>query len=159
MRQIHLKCPYCLKEGYMPLDRVKRFVNLNRVEEPVSLPCGACAAMRASQPGQGHQKGRLWNWFDRLTRYSIIAKIVVAMIPLTTILVAIGFVTDVTHRLAAYHADAVHIVLMILLFCECLFLLGLIANIPYDYSYDVALNPAFKDLEANAWHKREIGQL
>jgi len=154
MRQIHLKCPYCLKEGYMPLDIVKRFVNLKQVKEPVSLPCGACAAMRANQPGQRQRKGGLWNWFDRLTRYSIIGKIVVAMIPVTATVGLIGYKMYIieNHPIAAF-------VIAILLFCESLFLLGLLVSIPYDYSYDVALNPAFKDLEANAWHKREIGQL
>lgn len=81
------------------------------------------------------------------------------MTPVTLALVVIGFVTDVTRRLAAYHTDEVHLILMILFFCEGMFLLGLLVNVPYDYSYDVVLNPAFRDLEVNAWHKREIGQL
>lgn len=154
MRQIHLKCPYCLKEGNVPIDKVKRFVNLNRVEEPVSLPCGACAAMRASQPGQGQERSRLWNWFDRVTRYSIIAKIVVAMIPMTALVGIVGYKMNVieNHPVVAF-------VIMILLFCEGLFTLGLLIDIPYDYSYDVVLNPAFKRWKGNAWHKREIGHL
>ncbi len=160
MRQIHLKCPYCSTEGYIPVDRVRKFVNPDRVKEPVSLPCGPCAAARANQSLPRLPKNhRFWNWFDRVTRYSLVAKIIVAMMPLTLALVLIGFMTSVTQRLGAYHADEVHLVLMILLFCEGLFLLGLLVNIPYDYSYDTVLNPAFKDLEVNAWHKREIGQL
>lgn len=159
MKQVHLKCPYCSKEGYVPLDKVRRFVNHNQVKEPVSLPCGACAAAYTNQSFPIPQRGNhLWNWFDRMTRYSIIAKIVVTMIPVTLALVLIGFVTDLTQTLGAYHADEIHLGLMILVFCQGMFLLGLLVNIPYDYSYDVALNPAFRDLEVNAWHKREINQ-
>jgi hypothetical protein len=159
MRQIHLKCPYCSKEGYVPFDKVRRFINHDQVKEPVSLPCAACAAMHANQPTQRLRKGgRFWNWFDRMTRCCIIAKVVVAMMPMTLALVVIGFMTDVTQRLGAYHADEVHLILMILFFCEDIFLLGLLTNIPYDYSYDVILNPAFEDLKENAWHVEEINQ-
>jgi hypothetical protein len=115
--------------------------------------------MHAKQPAQRLQKeGRFWNWFDRMTRYSIIAKVVVAMMPMTLALVVIGFMTDVTQRFGAYHAGEIHLILMILFFCEGIFLLGLLTNIPYDYSYDVILNPAFEDLKENAWHVEEINQ-
>ena len=104
------------------------------------------------------RRNRLWMWFDRVTRYSLIPKIIVAMTPVTLALVLVGFMTNVTERYGAYHADAVHLILMILLFCEGVFLVGLFLNIPYDYNYDVIANPAFKDLEENAWHEREINQ-
>lgn len=89
-----------------------------------------------------------------MTRYSNIAKIVVAMTPLTLMVGAVGYKTKLieNHPVTAF-------VIAILLFCEGLFLLGLLVNVPWDYSYDIALNPAFRDLEANAWHRREIGQL
>ena len=155
MRQIHLKCPYCSKEGYVPLDMVQRFIHLNQVKEPVSLPCGACAALHANQATQRPLKGRrLWNWFDRLTHRSIIAKVIVAMIPVTATICVVGY----TNHLIENH-PVIAFIIAILLFCEGLFLLGLLVNVPYDYGYDVVLNPAFKDLEVNAWHKREIGQL
>jgi hypothetical protein len=80
------------------------------------------------------------------------------MIPLTLALVLIGFVTDLTQRLGAYHADEIHLGLMILVFCQGMFLLGLLINVPYDYNYDVILNPAFEDLKENAWHVEEINQ-
>jgi len=104
------------------------------------------------------RRNRLWMWFDRVTRYSLIPKIIVAMTPVTLALVLVGFLTKITERYGAYHADAVHLILMILLFCEGVFLIGLFLNIPYDYNYDVVANPAFKDLEENAWHEREIDQ-
>lgn len=154
MRRILLKCPYCSKEGYV-FDRVKRFINLNQVKESVSLPCGACATAYTNQSSPRPRRGnRLWNWFDRMTRYSNIAKIVVAMTPLTLMVGAVGYKTKLieNHPVTAF-------VIAILLFCEGLFLLGLLVNVPWDYSYDIALNPAFRDLEANAWHRREIGQL
>ena len=160
MGQTRLKCPYCAREEHVPLNKVRRFVNHKQLKEPISLPCGACAVAYANQPLQRPQRGlRLWNWFNRVTRYSLIAKVIVAMTPVTLALVLIGFMTDVAHRLGAYHADEVHLILMILLFCEGMFVLGLLVDIPYDYSYDAILNPAFRDLEVNAWHKREINQL
>lgn len=88
-----------------------------------------------------------------MTRYSIIAKIFVAMALVTLIVGAVGYKLHLieNHPVTAF-------IIMILLFCEGIFLLGLLVNIPYDYSYDVVLNPAFRDLEVNAWHKREINQ-
>ncbi len=155
MRQVHLRCPYCLTEGYVSFDSVKRFINHRNVKEPIDLPCDACAGRRLNQPlHRPGSRSRLWRWFDRVTRHSLIAKIIVAMTPVTLMVGVIGYKINLieNHPVTAF-------VIAILLFCEGMFLLGLLVDIPYDYSYDVVLNPAFKDLEANAWHKREIGQL
>ena len=156
MRQIALKCPYCLTEGRVDLDsRMRSLINHNQVKEPVSIPCGACVALYENQLPQRPQRNhRFWNWFDRVTRYSLIPKIVIAMTLVTVVVGAVGYKTKLieNHPVTAF-------IIMILLFCEGIFLLGLLIDIPYDYSYDVVLNPAFKDLEGNAWHKREIGQL
>jgi len=81
-----------------------------------------------------------------------------AMTPVTLVLVLVGFMTNVTERYGAYRADTVHLILMILLFCEAMFLLGLFLDIPYTYDSDVVLNPAFRRWKGNAWHKREINQ-
>ncbi len=155
MRQIHLKCPYCSTEGYVPVDRVRKFVNPDRVKEPVSLPCGPCAAARVNQslpqPPKNH---RFWNWFDRVTRYSLVAKIIVAMTPMTAAVGAIGYKFNLIEN---YPVTA--FIIAILLFCEGMFLLGLFVDVPCGDDCNVISNPVFRDLEGNAWHKREIGQL
>ncbi len=155
MRQVHLRCPYCSTEGYVSYDKVKGFINRSPMNEPIDLPCDACAGRRLNQPPQRPgSRSRLWRWFDRVTRYSLIAKIIVAMIPVTAAVGAVGYKVNLigNHPVIAF-------VIAILLFCEGLFLLGLLVDIPYDYSYDVILNPAFEDLKENAWHVEEIGQL
>ena len=104
------------------------------------------------------RRNRLWMWFDRVTRYSLIPKIIVAMTPVTLTLVVVGFLTNATEKYGAYRADIVLMILTILLFCEGAFLLAFFLAIPYDYNLDVTSNPAFKNLQGNAWHKREIDQ-
>ena len=99
------------------------------------------------------RRNRLWMWFDRVTRYSLIPKIIVAMTLVTVAAALVGYKTNLieNHPVVAF-------MVAILLFCEGMFFLGLFLNIPYDYNYDVIANPAFKDLEENAWHEREINQ-
>jgi hypothetical protein len=88
-----------------------------------------------------------------MTRYSLIAKVIVAMIPVTLTVGAVGYKVHLieNHPVIAF-------IVMILLFCEGMFLLGLLVNISCDYSCNVVTNPAFDDLEENVWHEREISQ-
>ena len=99
------------------------------------------------------RRNRLWMWFDRVTRYSLIPKIIVAMTLVTVAGAVAGYKTNLieNHPVIAF-------IVAILLFCEGVFLVSLFLDIPYDYNYDVVANPAFKDLEENAWHEREIDQ-
>jgi hypothetical protein len=138
---------------------MRSLINHNQVKEPVCIPCGACVALYENQSPQRPQSNhRFWSWFDRVTRYSLIPKIIVVLTPMTFLLVLAGFMTNITQRLLGYHAGTIQVILMILLFCEGMFLLGLLVDVPYDYNCNVVTNPAFEDLEENAWHEREINQ-
>lgn len=99
------------------------------------------------------RRNRLWTWFDRVTRYSLIPKIIVAMTLVTVAGAVVGYKTNLieNHPVVAF-------VVAILLFCEGMFFLSLFLDIPYNYNSDVVLNPAFRRWKGNAWHKREINQ-
>ena len=128
----------------------------NQVKEPIRIPCSGCMAVHEGQSVRASQsRNRLWTWFDRITRYSLIPKIIMAMTLVTAAAAVIGYGTN---SIKIENHPIFGIGVLILLFCEGVFLLGLFLNIPYDYNYDVVANPAFKDFAENAWHEREINQ-
>jgi hypothetical protein len=75
---------------------------------------------------------------------------------MTLVTVVVGAVGCKTNLIENHPVTA--FIIAILLFCEGMFLVGLFVDIPYDYNYGVVANPAFDDLDENAWHKQEINQ-
>ena len=144
MREIRLKCPYCSKEGYVPLDgRVGRFIN--RADH-----CGLYMKTR---------RNRVWIWFDRKTGYRLFPKAMILTFLTTAALLGLVvlFIRHNIDMLFSVDLVVVGMVLALIAFGEGIVLLR-ISGEGSTYRRGTSnemitiTSPFFRHLEGNIWH-------
>ena len=107
-------------------------------------------------------QNKVWVWFDSITDFKTLPKIMFVVTIANIVAVVMCLKGSFASYFEGFDSGFVYGALLLLLIVQAIYYLIVFGGKrrqygsgagPYDFNTDIVGNPAFKDLECNAWHK------